>query len=101
MKSLLVLVLLFSLSAFGKEHTIVIEGMKFIPQSLVVNVGDTVTWMNKDFVPHTATSSDQTFNSKNIPANKSWKFVPKKAGKFSYKCSYHQPMIGELIVNSL
>lgn len=97
-KSLLIFLLLVSATAFGLEHTVKIEGMKFVPGKLEVNVGDTIVWVNKDFVPHTATAIDKTFDSKNILADKSWKYTATKAGKFPYKCIFHKPMFGELTV---
>jgi len=35
-------------------HTVTIEGMQFRPQALSVALGDTVVWVNKDLVAHTA-----------------------------------------------
>jgi plastocyanin len=97
--SLFTVLLVISALAFGKEHTIVIEGMKFVPEELNVKVGDTILWVNKDFFPHTATAFNKAFNSKSIPANKSWKYVPEKSGKFPYRCLFHKPMTGVLTVN--
>ena len=37
-------------------HTVTIEGMRFQPEMLTVERGDTIVWVNKDLVPHTATS---------------------------------------------
>lgn len=39
-----------------KQHFVEIATFAFLPEVLVVNVGDTVTWTNRDIVPHTATS---------------------------------------------
>lgn len=85
--------------AYAEEkHTIIIEGMKFIPAKLSVKMGDKITWGNKDFFPHTASAVDKSFNSKTIPAGKSWTLVAKKKGAFSYKCLFHTTMTGILIV---
>lgn len=84
--------------AAAKSHTIIIEGMKFNPQNLMVSVGDKVTWVNKDIVPHTATAKDKSFNSGNIETEKSWIWMAKGKGNYPYKCLFHQPMKGTLIV---
>jgi len=37
-------------------HTVSLEAMRFQPDDLTVAPGDTIIWVNKDLVPHTATS---------------------------------------------
>ena len=49
-----------------KTHTVTIEGMRFQPEMLTVERGDTIVWVNKDIVPHTATSTSGGFDSKDI-----------------------------------
>jgi plastocyanin len=78
--------------ATPQTHTVTIEGMRFQPESLTVARGDTVVWVNKDVVPHTATSKAGRFDSKIIPAEKSWKFAAKKKGEFPYICAFHPAM---------
>jgi plastocyanin len=81
-----------------KTYTVTMEGMKFQPQLLTVAVGDTVIWVNKDLVAHTATAPDGTFDSKLIAPDKSWKFTVRKRGDFAYGCTYHPTMRGMLHV---
>ena len=49
--------------------------MRFQPEVLTVAPGDTVVWVNKDLVPHTATSKAGGFDSKEIQADKSWRYT--------------------------
>ena len=42
-------------------------------RGLTVALGDTIVWVNKDFVPHTAMSEAGGFDSKDIQADKSWR----------------------------
>ncbi len=99
------LTLLFhgTVSAVTKEksaiHTVTIEGMKFIPDVLNVKVGDTVIWINKDIVPHTATGQKKEFDSREIKPTRSWKHRVTKKGNLSYSCSFHPTMKASLIVN--
>ncbi len=82
-----------------KTHTVTIEGMKFQPDRLTVASGDTVVWVNKDLVAHTATSSEAgIFDSKMIGTDKSWKLIVRKKGDFAYLCSYHPTMKATLRV---
>jgi plastocyanin len=84
--------------ALADTVVVVIENMKFNPEAVHVKLGDIVEWQNKDFFPHTATAK-KVFDSKEIPANSSWKFKTKKKGKFPYVCTLHPTMVGSLIVD--
>lgn len=79
-------------------HTVVIEGLQFSPATLTVEVGDKVTWINRDPFPHTATADQRRFDSHAIEAGRSWTFTPKKAGVFAYGCTFHPTMRGTLSV---
>jgi plastocyanin len=79
-------------------HTVVMEGMAFKPDTLTVKQGDTVVWVNKDLFPHTATANDRTFDSGELPANKSWRYAASKPGKHAYTCTFHPTMKAVLIV---
>jgi plastocyanin len=85
-------------ASHGAVHTVVIDGMLFIPAELKVKAGDTVIWKNKDAFPHTATSVARGFDSKPIASGGSWKFVATRRGTFAYLCTLHQTMKGTLTV---
>jgi plastocyanin len=85
----------------AKTHTITIQGMRFIPANLEVNVGDTVIWDNQDVVRHTATSARKSFDSGEIKAGASWKHVARKAGSYPYVCAYHPTMKARLVVRQI
>jgi plastocyanin len=71
-------------------HTVIMEGMVFRPDVITVATGDTIVWLNKDMVPHSATSAAAGFDSQVIAANKSWRYmVHQEPGDFDYICSYH------------
>jgi len=50
----------------ANTHIVDISDLTFSPQSLEVKVGDTITWVNNDFIPHTATAVDKSWDSKNL-----------------------------------
>jgi plastocyanin len=81
-----------------KTHTVTMENMRFQPQRLTVARGDTVVWVNKDLVPHTATSKAGGFDSQVIPAEKSWRFTARQKGEFAYICAFHPTMTATLQV---
>ena len=78
-------------------HTVVIDGMKYEPEVITVKRGETVMWVNKDPFPHTGTAKG-VFDSREIPAGKSWKYTPRKAGEYAYICTLHPTMKGTLKV---
>jgi len=84
--------------AAGKTHTVRIEGMKFVPERLAVAAGDTVVWTNKDFVPHSVTSTKAHVESGDLAPNKSWRFSARKKGEMPYICRLHPVMKGVLVV---
>ena len=75
-----------------KTHTVTIEGMRFQPERLTVARGDTIVWVNKDLVPHTATSKAGRFDSQTIRTDKSWRFTARTKGEFPYFCTFHPTM---------
>ena len=87
-----------SAPAVAASHTVVMEGVGFVPRALTVKPGDTVIWINKDPFPHTAAAEDRSFDSREIAPGKSWKFVAKKRGKLPYVCALHPTMTGTLVV---
>jgi plastocyanin len=81
-----------------KTHTVTMENMRFQPERLTVALGDTVVWVNKDLVPHTATSKAGGFDSAAIQADKSWRLTVRKEGDFPYVCTFHPTMTAMLRV---
>jgi plastocyanin len=78
-------------------HQVVIDGLKYEPETLTVKRGDTVIWTNKDPFPHTVTAPGK-FDSHDIAANGSWKYVARTAGDYAYICTLHPTMKGTLRV---
>lgn len=75
-----------------------IDNFAFGPQSLTVRVGTTVTWTNRDDIPHTVVSSDGVFKSKARDTDESFSYKFDKAGTYSYFCSLHPKMTGQVVV---
>ena len=84
-------------------HTVVIEGMRFTPSAVTVRPGDSVTWINKDIVDHTATtpaSASRPFDSQLIGQGKSWTRRFTAVGTYEYLCTYHPTMTGSVTVSA-
>ncbi len=83
-----------------QEHSteVKIDNFSFGPATLTVPVGTTVTWTNRDDIPHTVVSSDGVFKSKALDTDEKFSFTFSKAGTYSYFCSIHPKMTGKVIV---
>jgi len=79
-------------------HIVSIQNMQFVPAVLTIRLGDKVTWVNNDLVPHTASASDSQFDSGNIPVGGSWTYTAKEEGALGYACRYHPGMQATLKV---
>jgi plastocyanin len=82
------------------EHRIAIDNFTFNPPDLTVAVGDSVTWVNHDDVPHTATSSAQprAFDSGALDTDGTFTHVFTAPGTYAYFCAVHKHMTGRVIV---
>jgi plastocyanin len=77
-----------------------IDNFSFGPATLTVPVGAKVTWTNRDDIPHTVVSTDdsKTFKSKVLDTDEKFSFTFSKAGTYPYFCSIHPKMTGKVIV---
>jgi plastocyanin len=75
-----------------------IDNFSFGPQTLTVVVGATVTWTNRDDIPHTVVSTDGVFNSKVRDTDEKFSYTFAKAGTYPYYCSIHPKMTGKVVV---
>ena len=77
-----------------------IDNFSFGPASLTISVGSTVTWTNRDDIPHTVVSSDdpKVFKSKVLDTDEKFSFTFIKAGTYFYFCSIHPKMTGKVVV---
>ncbi len=77
-----------------------IDNFSFAPQALTVAVGTTVTWTNRDDIPHTVVSTDdpKAFKSKVLDTDEKFSFTFSKPGSYAYFCSVHPKMTGKVTV---
>ena len=82
------------------EQKVTIDNFAFDPQVLTISPGTKVTWLNRDDVPHTATSSDSPpkFNSKAIDTDEKFSYVFTQPGTYPYFCAVHPKMTGKIVV---
>jgi len=70
---------------------ITIDNLVFAPAEVSVKVGDTIEWINKDVLTHTATARNGDFDV-TTPPKKTVASVLKKAGSVEYYCRFHPNM---------
>ena len=89
-------------SAFAEQKVeapdVKIDNFSFGPSELTVPAGTTVTWTNRDDIPHTVVSTDKIFKSKVLDTDDKFSFKFDKAGTYPYFCSIHPKMTGKVIV---
>ncbi len=82
-----------------QQAAVAITGFKFLPDTVKVPVGSTVTWTNNDTAPHTATVDAGTeFSSPHITQNGTFSHQFTTAGTFIYHCAVHAVMAHAVII---
>ena len=81
-------------------NQVTIDNFAFNPKTLTVPVGTEVTWINRDDVPHTATSTvkPRVFDSKTLDTDDTFSYVFTAPGTYQYYCAVHPHMTGEIVV---
>lgn len=78
--------------------TVNIDNFVFGPEALTVTVGTTVTWINRDDIPHNVVATDKSFKSKVMDTDERFSFTFTKPGEYGYFCGLHPHMTGKVIV---
>ena len=68
------------------------------PLAIEIDSGTTVTWSNDDFVAHTVTDVEKTFDSEFIQSGNTWSYTFDDTGEFDYFCTLHPWMKGSIYV---
>jgi plastocyanin len=84
--------------AEGAEAKVTIDNFTFAPAEITVSVGSTVTWENRDDIPHTVVEKNKLFRSKALDTGDSYSFTFASAGTYDYFCGLHPHMVGKIIV---
>jgi plastocyanin len=78
--------------------TVAIKNMTFMPKKITITAGTKVTWINRDSVQHTVTSTKslglntkvtKKFDSGLFGKGKKFSFTFKKKGTYFYECTIH------------
>ena len=75
-----------------------VDNFTFSPETLTISANSTVTWTNKDDVPHVIASTDGLFRSKGLDTDDHYSFKFTKPGTYNYFCAIHPKMTGKIVV---
>ena len=84
----------------GRTLAISVDNFSFAPASPTVPAGTTVTWTNRDDVPHTVVSTGQKFKSPVLDTDERFSYRFDTPGRYPYFCSIHPKMTGEVVVSA-
>ena len=90
-----------ALPAEAPTRIVTMPGKVYEPSTLDVLVGTTVTWRNDDATNHTVTADEDAFSSGYVPPGGSFTFTFTKQGHYTFHCTIHRLMRGEIDVFGL
>ncbi len=80
-------------------HKVKIRGFKFSPRKLEVAVGDSIEFENRDSAAHTATATDNSWDTGTLGFGEKATIPVTDGMKTSYFCRFHAAMKGSLVVS--
>ncbi len=80
--------------------TVEIRDFVFAPVRVEVAAGDTIAWVNRDAVPHTASAASGAWDSGELRTGATWKRVATAGETIEYVCAYHPSMRGTIVVSA-
>lgn len=75
------------------------KDLAFSPAAFTARVGDTIEWVNTDFVAHSATARNGDWDV-NLPAQQTRRLLVKRPGTVAFYCRFHPTMKGEAQIGS-
>jgi len=79
-------------------HDIVVDNFSFAPAAAAVAPGTTITWTNRDDVPHNIVSTERKFKSPVLDTDEQFAHRFDEPGTYNYFCSLHPRMTGRIVV---
>ncbi|MFD2204164.1 plastocyanin/azurin family copper-binding protein [Kiloniella antarctica] len=83
---------------FPEQHRVEITGFNFVPDKLSVRSGDTITWINHDIAPHTATADDGSWDTGEVGKGEERSLLVTTNMSSTYFCQFHPMMKARLTV---
>ena len=77
---------------------VLISQFMFMPMTVTIKAGSSVTWVNKDDEPHPVISDTGVFRSGALDTDMSYTFKFDKPGSYRVLCSIHPQMTAVIVV---
>jgi amicyanin len=87
-------------AAAADDAKIMIDNFKFSPIPLTVAAGSTITWVNRDDIPHSIVVPALGVRSHTMDTDQSFTFRFEKLGTYDYICGLHPFMHGKIVVQN-
>ncbi len=88
-----------AVAAAGADGSqVVVDNFSFAPAAATVPAGATVTWTNRDDVPHNIISTEKKFASPVLDTDEQFSHRFDAPGTYPYYCSIHPKMTGQVVV---
>lgn len=84
--------------ANAADHVVNIKGFAFEPAILTIAAGDSVTFINQDNAPHTATDKAGAFDTGRLSNGQQSTLTFGGPGSFDYFCAVHPNMTAQIVV---
>ena len=82
----------------SKIKKVDLQGGKYFPETLYIQTGEMVQWVNNCCTGCTVTSDNDLFDSGSIKKGQSYSFTFEKSGIYHYHCMKIEDMRGIIIV---
>ncbi len=86
-----------TLPAAAATVRVTITNLTFEPAQVSAHVGDTIEWVNSDFLAHSATGRKKEWDLFIAPS-KTAQVTLKQPGEIDYYCRFHPNMVGHISV---
>ena len=87
-----------SVPAWAETIQVMVDKLVFTPAEVNAKVGDTIEWVSRDILAHTATVKGGM--EVMIPARKTGRVTLRKAEAIDYYCRFHPNMKGRITVSA-
>ena len=82
------------------DAAITIDDHAFVPGNLIIPAGASVTWTNRESVPHDATEANGAWKTARLSKGESDTLTFGGPGEYDYYCTIHPAMKARLIVSA-
>ena len=80
----------------ARRQVVEMRDFEFQPNVVRVTAGDTIVWLNRDVVPHTATAKPQ-WDTGTIAAKATGSWAARGKDEVTYECVFHPGMVGKIV----